>query len=297
MRRVVALGGALAFLFIVVLIYVRPWYLGWGATDEERLRPLPSDGVLAFPAATHETRAITINAPAARVWPWLAQLGQDRGGFYSFDVLENIVGCEMPVDDVLRPTLQQWNIGDRLWMYPPTKAGGAGFATLRVFEPGRTMGFATRRFGTALDQPEDGAWSFELVPVDASTTRLLVRGRGLPDRSLWGKVFDSGIFDVAHFVMEKRMLLGIKSLAEGHTRRRLDNHVLVASWLVVFITLITAVIAGFRRRRIAGAVGAFVLAGLIFQILTLGQPDITVAMMLSVVPALMLWWTRDISLA
>ena len=80
---------------------VRPWNLQWGASDSEARVALPGDEII--PRATQqETRGITIDAGADVVWPWLAQLGQDRGGFYSFDLLENVVGCRMPTVDVLR---------------------------------------------------------------------------------------------------------------------------------------------------------------------------------------------------
>ena len=109
---------------------------------------LPGDEIV--PAArSRETRAITIAAPAAQVWPWLAQLGQDRAGFYSYRLLENLVGCEMPNIEQLDPRLQSWKLGDKLWMYPPRKAGGVGFAVLAAYEPGRALGFATRQIGTA----------------------------------------------------------------------------------------------------------------------------------------------------
>jgi hypothetical protein len=96
-----------------------------------------------------------------------SQLGQDRGGFYSYDILENLVGCAMPTTDRLLPERQSWQIGDKLWMYPPEKAGGIGFATLRVRVPGRALGLATRAPGTPLTAPEDGSWSFILEPLDA----------------------------------------------------------------------------------------------------------------------------------
>jgi hypothetical protein len=293
MRRVAAFVGSLAFLLAVTWLYVRPWYLGWGATDDERRWPMTSDSIVPN-AAVSETRVITIHMPAVDVWPWLAQLGQDRGGFYSFDLLENLVGCEMPTEDVRRPERQQWTIGDRLWMYPANKAGGAGFATLRVYEPGRVLGFGTRQFGTSLNEPENGSWSFELVPIGASSTRLFVRGRGAPHRSLWGKVFDHAIFEPMHFVMEKRMLLGLRDVAEGHTRRRLENHVHIALWTLTLLTMALAFLAGMRRAKIAGAVLAFTVAGGVFQILTLGQPPIAIGAALTVVPMMMLWWTRPL---
>src|SRR5438552_14659566 len=118
-------------------------------------RPLPGDEIIAS-AVAQQTRAITIDAPVAHIWPWMAQLGQDRGGFYSYDLLENIVGCEMPTDDLLRPDRQSWSIGDKLWMYPSDKAGGAGFATLRAYVPGRALSFGTHILGTPPTAPEDG---------------------------------------------------------------------------------------------------------------------------------------------
>lgn len=289
MRRLLAFAGSVLFLFALLLLYVRPWYLSWGATDDERLFPLASDAIV--PAASiSETRVIAIHAPVDHVWPWLAQLGQDRGGFYSFDLLENIVGCEMPTEDVLRPERQQWKIGDRLWMYPPNKAGGAGFATLRIYEPGRVLGFGTRRVGTSLNEPEDGSWSFELVPTGADSTLLFVRGRGAPDRSLWGKAFDSAIFEPLHFVMEKRMMLGLRDVAEGHTRRRLENHVHIALWMITILTMVAAFVVAMRGTRIAGFVGVFTAAGVVFQMLTLGQPPIAIGATLTVIPIVLLWW-------
>lgn len=110
--RLLALLGSLAIILLAFFLFVRPWYLQWGATDDEARRPLPGDEIVRN-AAGQETRAITIEASADRVWPWLAQIGQDRGGFYSYDLLENLVGCEMPTEDYLRPEKQSWQLGSR----------------------------------------------------------------------------------------------------------------------------------------------------------------------------------------
>src|SRR6266545_3032153 len=164
-RRILALAGASAAIVCVFFLIVRPWYLGWGATDGEARRILPGDEIIPT-ASGQETRAITIRAPIERVWPWVSQLGQDRGGFYSYDLLENLVGCKMPTDDRLRPEARRWQLGDKLWMYPPDRAGGAGFATLRVYVPDRAMGFGTRMTGTPLTEPENGSWSFIVQRID-----------------------------------------------------------------------------------------------------------------------------------
>ncbi len=100
-KRGLALLGSLSATLFVFFWFVRPWYLHWGATDEETRRALPGDEIIGH-ANRQETRAITIDAPVERVWPWLAQLGQDRGGFYSYDLLENLVGCAMPTAEPRR---------------------------------------------------------------------------------------------------------------------------------------------------------------------------------------------------
>ena len=83
----------------------------WGATDEERRKPLPGDELVADPVTT-STRAITVDAPVEAVWPLLAQIGQDRGGFYSYDWLENLAGCKMHNADRVHPERQQRVIGE-----------------------------------------------------------------------------------------------------------------------------------------------------------------------------------------
>lgn len=82
-RRYVRLVGLLAVLAAnagAFRLWVRPWYLHWGATLEESRQSLPGDEIIPD-ARSQQTRAITIHAPREQVWPWLAQLGQDRGGF------------------------------------------------------------------------------------------------------------------------------------------------------------------------------------------------------------------------
>lgn len=214
LQRCGMLVGTFALIFVGFLWFVRPWYLSWGATADEQQLALPGDEIVRD-AGAQNTRAITIHAPADQIWPWLAQLGQDRGGFYSYRRLENLVGCEMPDPGMLLPEKQHWQLGDKLWMYPPDKASGQGFATLRAMVPGRALAFGTRMFGTESDDPEDGSWAFVLVPIDAGTTRLLVRGRGAEGRSLLGTAFDRSIFEPVHFAMERRMMTGLAGTVEG----------------------------------------------------------------------------------
>jgi hypothetical protein len=287
-RRVAALASTLLVLFAVLFAFVRPWYLRWGASDEEVQRVLPGDEIVSR-VEFQETRAITIDAPVERVWPWLAQLGQDRGGFYSFDLLENLVGCEMPTVDRLRPERQNWRVGDKLWMYPPRKGGGQGYATLRVYVPGRVLGFGAHSPGKGGGAPEDGSWTLRVEPIDRGHTRLIARGRGVGGRAMLGVAFDYAAFEPMHYVMERRMMIGLRDLAEGRERGRLANHVHVVLWTATFLVFVAAFVGVLRRERWGRAWLAFALAGVTFAFLTLVQPPLALGAALVAVLVLLLW--------
>jgi len=273
--RAAALTGALVGLVSVFFVVVRPWYVGWGATAAERVRTLPGDALVPG-APEQETRAMTVQAPAEQVWPWVAQLGQDRGGFYSYEILEDLVGCEMENLHHLDPALQQWQVGDKLWMYPPHKLGGIGHATLAILEPGRTLVFATRQIGTPLSAPPDGTWAFVVEPIDASSARLLVRGRAAGGLSLLGTAFDWTIFEPAHFAMERKMLESIKAHAEGQTVSDTADTVQVLLWCLTFVAFIASAVLVLMGRQWPRRLLTFAIAGLLFQLLTLMQPALVV---------------------
>lgn len=285
MKRVL---GVFTAMLLVFFAFVRPWYLRWGATDDEVVRDLPGDEIVPS-AGGQETRAITIHANIARVWPWLAQLGQDRGGFYSYDLLENLVGCQMPTIDRLRPDRQMWRLGDTLWMYPRSRAGGAGFAVLRGYVPGRVLAFGTHVPGAPAGV-EDGSWSFVLEPLGDSATRLLVRGRGAVGHSLLGTAFETAVFEPAHFAMERRTMIGIAQLAEGRDRGRIANHVQVLLWAITFGMFVAAAVMAIRRPSAARPLVGFTASAAVFQVLTLGQPPVWVGVVLVAVVGAVLWW-------
>jgi hypothetical protein len=264
MRALTRLGLLVAVTLGLFTLYsqaYKPWFERWGATDSEVRRALPGDEIVTDPAAAQETRAITIRAPADRVWPWVAQLGQDRAGFYSYEILEDLVGCDMPHTDRIHPEMQKWAIDDRLWMYPPERAKGIGYATLAAYEPGRVLGFRT--------QPA-GSWSFVLEPLDEKTTRLLIRGRGDPGLGTW---FNWGVFTPMHFVMEKRMMLELRDRAEGEPVSWAANNVQVALWALTFALLIASAVTVFTREHPGRALFTFLAAGIVLQLLTLVQPS------------------------
>jgi hypothetical protein len=187
-------GGLCAF-FVTVL---HPWFMNWGATAEERPMVLPGDA--AQPAA-YFTRAISIDAPPSAVWPWLLAIGQDRAGFLSNDYLENLAGGDIHNADSLRPEWLQRAIGDKVPMSGEAErrlGGEYTLLTVRILEPERVIGDIPGRF--------------VLQPVGDSGTRLLLREPlAIPERSGYAWV----IWDPMHFVMEQRLLQGIKERAEG----------------------------------------------------------------------------------
>jgi hypothetical protein len=194
-----ALGAGAAVSYMKLL---RPWHLGWGATEEERLAPLPGDELTPEPLET-ATHAVTINTPAERVWPWLVQIGQDKGGFYSYAWLENLVGCRMKNADRVVPEFQGLKVGDGVRLHPKVPP-----LPVLICEPCETL-----VLGSNTESP--GTWGFYLRRIDGQTTRLVVRGRGQLRPGLLNWLFQHVLFEPAHFVMERKMMLNVKERAEA----------------------------------------------------------------------------------
>ena len=168
------------------------------------------------------TRAVTINAPAAAVWPWLVQLGAGRGGMYSYDLLENAAGLGIHSADRILPEHQQLDVGDVVPL-ASGKGPDVGIPVRRV-EAGSVLGLGgTMDPRTGQIRPSGGApagprvelgWTFVLQPVNGHSTRLLSRTRYDYSPLPVGLILRP-VLEPLQFVMERRMLLGIKSRAEG----------------------------------------------------------------------------------
>lgn len=195
---VVAALAAAGFFF-------RRFSLRWGASDAEFNGPLPGDDFL--PAADLQaTRAISINAPASAVWPWLAQMGQRRGGLYSYDFLENLAGLDIHSADRIHPEWQDLKAGDRFHLAPAASAD----LEVGLVDLGRAL--VLRVPPDSPPGPFDFSWAFVLQPQADGSTRLLVRERYAYRR--WWTAWMVEAVEVASFIMSRRMLQGIRSRAE-----------------------------------------------------------------------------------
>ena len=205
-------GGSLA-----VLAGARRWHLHWGATHDEIARPLPGDDLIPD-SKLNSTHAITIQAPAERIWPWLTQMGYEgRAGTYSYDLFERSVGRNLYRID---PDLPPLAAGDTMPFYP-----GAPM-TVAVADPPHSLvlwqvtvgGKAIDPTGPWGDHHVAWSWAFVLEPVDATTTRLLIRMRvGYQPQVKWAPIMWL-LVEPAHFIMGRRQLLGLRERAQTTTR-------------------------------------------------------------------------------
>jgi hypothetical protein len=179
----------------------------WGSTENERSLRLPGDELVPEPQWVYN-HAISIHAGRPAVWPWLLQLGQGRGGFYTYEGLENLIGCQVHNIMELRPELQQLRVGETIITH-----GRSGFGPpVTRIEPERALVLG----GPPNERGSQATWAFHLLDGPGGTTRLLERGRGVAGSgTLEQLAFGPWLLDPIGFVMSKKMLRTIKELAEA----------------------------------------------------------------------------------
>lgn len=210
--------GAVAIPLAWVAAHRR--WRNWGATPDEITRPLPGDELVGEPRSS-TTRAVTIDAPAEEVWPWIVQIGQGRGGMYSYDLLENLIGLDIHSLWHIDPALQDLRVGDRIRLTPPGWArlpDGFSLPVARI-DPGRSLVLRE----DPNEGPWDAVWSFHVVPDGPDRCRLLSRGTAR-DGGVFARLLDE-LMDPVTLLMTRKMLLGIKARAEQHHARAEQFHV------------------------------------------------------------------------
>jgi hypothetical protein len=210
-RRIVRYAWVLALSGMAVSLAARPVYLRWGTTPREAYFDLPGDQ--STPGKGFQIlHAINIEATPEQVWPWLAQIGHDRGGFYSYSWLENLFGLHVVNADRVVPEWQTRALGEVVPATPP-----------------KWLGLVEKPLGWRVTQFEPGHvlflenWgAFALVRTGPASTRLYIRTQGdaRTPASLWWSPVELLVFEPAHFIMQRRMLIGIRARAEQLARQQ-----------------------------------------------------------------------------
>lgn len=209
--------GAWRILFALATPFLRRRRQRRGARAEELQRPFPGDALVPEPRWQY-LHGITVEAPPAMVWPWIAQLGQGRGGFYSYQILENMVGCRIENADAIVPGLQAIAEGDPLHIHPEMPA-----LRVAIVEPGRALvlhsraeassGHASAK-GSGQDPP-NLSWAFVIRGAEGGPSRLFSRYR-VNYGPGWARALGYGpwLMEPISYVMDLKMLAGIRGRAE-----------------------------------------------------------------------------------
>ncbi len=203
-------GAGLIAWHLVATPFVGRKRLHWGTRELEATDPLPGDELVPNPNWSY-TLGIDVAAPPEAVWPWIAQIGQRRGGFYSYQTLENLVGCRIRNTTELLPEYQHPEVGQKVYLHPTTPP-----LRIEIVDPPHALVF----FGSPADVGSEqswgvSTWQFIVRHGSAGKSRLLTRGRS--DFSPgWASRLAFGRFPIEPitFVMSRKMLLEIKRLAE-----------------------------------------------------------------------------------
>ena len=196
--------GVLDFLRGVPLFATAPlyrhWHMRWGATDGEVRASMPGDELVPK-ASFNATRAITIQAPPERVWPWIVQMGYRRAGFYTYDIADN---AGYPSADRILDEYQHLDVGD--WTFNMNSMFGIELP-INDFDAFKVKAF--KRYEWLLWEKPDSTWSWALKASVDGQTRLILRIRAHPANFFWTLFMEFGDPPMA-----RRMLKGIKSRAE-----------------------------------------------------------------------------------
>jgi hypothetical protein len=247
--------GIVLLAVVLGVLALRPFYLNWGATAEDRGRAMPGDL-----SGTRWTRAILIGATPAQIWPWLVQFGQGRGGWYSYDWLENLLRFDIHTAPGIVPEYQNPQIGEKICM-------SATFcvSAVSVMEPYQWFGWQAR------DDAGKPIWSFTfgLFPIDSAHTRLVVRESFDP---IDMPAAATTALEIPDAVMVQKMLSTLKERAEGRMGSSLTTVYEIAVWLAAFAIGVIGVVLFVIRRNTKKPLAVGVAAVLVLLVLTLVFP-------------------------
>jgi hypothetical protein len=271
-----------ALILVAAFIVLAPFIHTWGATDEEINHTYPGDELTPNPVLRW-THGITIHAPVSETWKWVIQMGESRGGYYSYTFIENLIAgstlyinADHIIEEFQNPPIGQEMIGGMLSIQSYEKEHYL-LASSEIDELGWT-------------------WLWFLSPTEDGQTRLVVRMNIEPEKSLSIPAPAMWIMDAGGFVMEQNMLQGIKLRAEGGREFRFIEVIEIAIWLV---TLLIGLIAAWLfitqpKWPLPFSTGIDVIIVLI--VFTFVQPAIWIRLLLMLVLLAELGWSFQLSI-
>ncbi|HSL44789.1 MAG TPA: hypothetical protein VK897_15240 [Anaerolineales bacterium] len=204
MKKLLKIMGVLAglgMLTVILMLVSLPWMDRWGANQTEIAASLTGDELVPSPRISY-TRAISINTAPEEIYPWIVQLGAERGGMYSYEWFEtNVLRCELINADRIHEEWQNLKVGDQVKMCPGTS--GPPPYEVAIMEPDQAIVLGHKENGDWIE-----VWQFILVPQADGSTRLVLRSRSAAQGWFWD------IIRPGEFIMARGMLLGIKERAE-----------------------------------------------------------------------------------
>jgi hypothetical protein len=248
--RAAAAAGLVGLVLAVYFLWARPFQLQWGATAAETRMPMPGDELNTSPTFL-ATRAITIDAAPAQVWPWLVQIGYGRAGFYGYDIFENVGSPRgLSSADRILPEFQHFNVGD------PVPISSVASMSFYAIEPDRYLVWAGKTGGTS------GVFTWALYPIDASHTRLVSRIRWSHHWSQPGILALDLLTEFTDHLAVRKVLQGVKGRVEGNVEPAAIPYLEFFTFLgvlFIWIGMVIGVVArpftwrGWRMGLLAGA--------------------------------------------
>ena len=269
--------GIMVLVLALGYLAIRPWHLRWGATAEEVAQAMPGD-------LEHIgwTRAITIDATPEEIWPWLVQWGQGRGGWYSYDWLENLFQFDIHTADRILPEYQNLKIGDPICMS-------------RTFCPNHVTALEPNQWLSwqAEDENGDPVWTFTfgLSSVDDSHTRLIVResfnNTFMPPAAVF-------VLEIPDVVMELKSLNTVKERAEGVAPSPFITLLEIVTWLTALAVGLIGLVSFTSHRDGKGALALSILSVLVLLPITFLYPPLWLRVLLDLgLLAGLIWITRQ----
>lgn len=280
---ILCLALLITALFKVTLLSIPTW----GATKAEVALSLPGDELTTNPDLLW-TNAITIDASPEDVWPWIAQIGDDRGGFYSYTFIENKVG-ELMGDAGYDVTYTNANEVHPEWQHPqPDLPIIQKSLKIREYKPGEYM-----LADSIQPSPFLWIWGWYLQPTDEGTTRLLCRfAIDVPETAGENPVMDF-MLNLGGFVMQQNMLQSIKLRAEGGTEPAWIESVEIVLWFVALLSGLAAGVLYIIRKDWRKPLAVALVAVVIIFVLTFVQPSILIRVLLDAgLVTAMVWSAR-----